>query len=65
VSTPLYRWQVNRLLASAGVLYRLTTHPLAQPRRDPQNPRNPTVHEYVLPTDLVPIFDMALRRLKR
>jgi hypothetical protein len=38
---------------------------LAIPGRDPDNPRRPAVHDYELPTQLVPIFDEALRRLGR
>ena len=38
---------------------------LALPGRNPDSPRNPAVHDYQLPADLVPIFDEALRRLDR
>jgi hypothetical protein len=38
---------------------------LAQPRHNPQNPRKEAVYEYVLPVDLLPVFDEALRRLGR
>src|SRR5882757_6976767 len=38
---------------------------LALPGRDPDNPRRQAVHDYELPTKLVPIFDEALRRLGR
>jgi hypothetical protein len=35
------------------------------PRHNPQNPRQEAVYEYVLPVDLLPVFDEALRRLGR
>jgi hypothetical protein len=38
---------------------------LALPGRDPDNPRKQAVHDYELPSQLVPIFDEALRRLGR
>jgi len=38
---------------------------LALPGRDPDNPRRRAVHDYELPSQLVPIFDDALRRLGR
>lgn len=34
-------------------------------RRDPSNPSSATVYDYVLPSELVPVFDEALRRLDR
>lgn len=38
---------------------------VVQTRPDPDNPRQGSVHEYVLPAPLVPVFDKALRQLNR
>ncbi|WP_030429680.1 hypothetical protein [Allokutzneria albata] len=38
---------------------------IAHSRSDPKNPRSTSVHDYMLPAELVPIFDEALRRLGR
>lgn len=36
-----------------------------RPRRDPNNPRHAKIYDYVMLSELVPVFDEALRRLGR
>lgn len=56
---------LNAAVKTVGGRQRRFGRQLANPRQDRDNPRHPAVYDYAMPTEAVPIFDEALRRLGR